>query len=370
MSCLARIGKDLYMEFDAIDGLALHTLNDAKSAYSCFRWEPTFFERCTVPPTRHDAHETTTRRRPLQQQHPQHPVTQRRTTKRQRRSQLSSLTPLQQQQQQEADDDLENSNCDNENNTQTQTQDRFVCRIAFRALAPVIRPRKDVIALRIQSRMEHDIFFVSFEFQIRQQPLETLITVEHRIRAADAVGVQAEAGTEDASEMRCAPRILSRLLEPLKSTQEAALTIQSGMQTVSASSYHHSDSAGLGGAPNPMLLHSRNALFLKTETAIGCDEFEEFDFHQNRELSDPNVPRDVNQQVVLVFPLREAKAMLQFCSQTIMDQELIVSLFYYWAGRPLVMETSTDTFSARLVLATLDNKLLTALRSGRESATN
>ena len=41
--CASRIGKDLYLEFVPAGGLVLRTLNDAKSAYTCFRFLPQFF---------------------------------------------------------------------------------------------------------------------------------------------------------------------------------------------------------------------------------------------------------------------------------------------------------------------------------------
>jgi hypothetical protein len=50
LDCLSRIGKDLYVAFDAIEEVSLRSLNDAKSAYAYFRFEPAFFERCTAPP--------------------------------------------------------------------------------------------------------------------------------------------------------------------------------------------------------------------------------------------------------------------------------------------------------------------------------
>ena len=51
IACLSRIGKDMYLEFDPLEGLTLRTLNDAKSAYSSIVWEPSFFEKCSAPPT-------------------------------------------------------------------------------------------------------------------------------------------------------------------------------------------------------------------------------------------------------------------------------------------------------------------------------
>jgi hypothetical protein len=319
ISCLSRIGKDLYLEFDAIDGLALRTLNDAKSAYACFRFEPTFFERCTAPPLQSSS-----------------------WRKRHHSTEEEETSP---------------------------SQERFSCRVALRALAAVVRPRKSVVALRVRSETSSAALFLSFEFTLQNQ--DALISVVHRIKAADANAMHPVAPTDDASEIRGSPKILLQLLDPLKNTPEAALVVGSGSKTVSASSFHHTDTTTQQQQQgntnnNNAILHAANASLLKTETAIGCDEFEEFDFHQNRNLRDDMVPEDVNQEVILVFPIKEAKSMLQFCSQAHLDQELCVSLFFHWGGKPLVFESTTDSFSARLVLATLDYKLLAPLRSSNE----
>jgi hypothetical protein len=38
------MGKDLYIKFDPLKGLTLRALNDAKSAFTSFHFEPTCFE--------------------------------------------------------------------------------------------------------------------------------------------------------------------------------------------------------------------------------------------------------------------------------------------------------------------------------------
>ena len=48
ISCLTRVGKEIYFEFDPIDGLTIRALNDSKSAFCCFQFEPTYFLRCTL----------------------------------------------------------------------------------------------------------------------------------------------------------------------------------------------------------------------------------------------------------------------------------------------------------------------------------
>lgn len=318
IGCLSRIGKDLYLEFDVIDGLSLRTINDGKSAFASFRFETSFFERCTAPPQPQPGNSRTKRRR------------------------------------RESSQDT----------TQTD-EDRFSCRVSLRALAAIVKPRKGVAGLRVKSEIISDALFLSFEFHIQNQ--DALMTVVHRMKAADATGVTPVAPTEDASEIRGSPKVLLRLLEPLKNTNQAALVIRSDAQCVSASSFHHTDTSSMANANSSAsqnaVLQATHASILKTETAIGCDEFFDFDFHQNRD--DENMPEDVNSEVILVFPIKEAKSMLQYCSQSHLDHELVVTLFFHWGGRPLVLDATGDSLSARLVLATLDHELLKPLHGSQ-----
>jgi Rad9 len=73
-------------------------------------------------------------------------------------------------------------------------------------------------------------------------------------------------------------------------------------------------------------------------------------------------PKHVNEEVALVFGVKEAKAMLQFCSQGMLNQELRVTMTFHWGGRPILMETKGPSFSAQLIMATLDHKLLGGLK--------
>ena len=312
IGCSSRIGKDLYVEFDPIDGLALRSLNDAKSAYACFRFEPSFFERCTTPLN------TESRKRTL---------------------------------------------------TEASQELRFSCRVAVRALAAVVRPRKNVVSLRVRSKTCSSALYLSFEFHLKNSESAALLRVVHRIQFADAEGVSAVASKEEASEIVASPKVLLRLLEPLKRTGEATLIVRSDAQMVSAASFHHTQAGNNTDATNNnAILQATSASLLKTETAITCDEFEDFDFRDNRQV-DESMPESVNNCVILVFPIKEAKAMLQFCSQHQSQYELRVSLSFHWGSKPLVLEATTDSFSAEVVLATLDHKLLDSLYAAeRETA--
>lgn len=78
-------------------------------------------------------------------------------------------------------------------------------------------------------------------------------------------------------------------------------------------------------------------------------------------------PGDLKEQVVLVFTLKEFKAFLQYCSQAVVDQELQVSIQFFWGGKPIVAKTVGEQFSAELVMATLDHKLLGSMKTSATS---
>lgn len=311
---------DIYIEFDPVEGLKLRSLNDAKSAYSCFSFEASFFERCTAPPPTSNQQAGT-----------------------RRNSKKRTLT--------EASQDGE---------------ERFSCRVAVRALQPVVRPRKDVVSLRLRSETSSSALFVSFEFQI-QKSQDALLRVVHRVKVAEADAVSAVATKDESSEIVSSPKALLRLLEPLKRTVEAALIVRGDAETLSAASFHHgsfNSNVNGGSTNNNAILQATSASLLKTETSIATTEFDEFFFRDDREKGGEDdeeaidMPGDVNSGVVLVFPIKECKAMLQFCNQLDQHERRTVSVHFHWGGRPLLFETSTASSSAQLVLATLDYKLL------------
>lgn len=79
------------------------------------------------------------------------------------------------------------------------------------------------------------------------------------------------------------------------------------IQVVTASSFHHSENNATNN--NNALLNAKSARTLKTETSIGCDEFQEFEFRDQSDNDNDNddVPSNVREEVTLVFGLREAK---------------------------------------------------------------
>lgn len=170
ISCLSKIGKDLYVEFSPLDGLVTKTINDAKSSYCSFLWQPSFFERCSAPLAAVSAG----RKRGL------------------------------------TDD--------------TSSDVKYTCQIPLRALTAVVKQRRGVQSLRVRNETADNHLYLSFEFRVQNNHQDELKIV-HRLGVADAEGVCAVASRDGCSEIVVAPKILSRMLEPLKQTTEMALIV-------------------------------------------------------------------------------------------------------------------------------------------------
>ncbi|KAL7445623.1 hypothetical protein ACHAXM_009957 [Skeletonema potamos] len=461
ITCLGKIGKDLYLSFDPLDGLELSSLNEAKSAFGKFHFDSTFFERCSAPAACV-------------------PLSGRNGGGSGGHNNLS--------QEDEDDDEFYDSS-------------RYVCRVPVRSVHSVLRPRKGVSSLRIRSegtddsgnhfglnnkrrRMRHrrrqqqqrsdigdrggrndggdnddnddeaysssarrrqkrrsgqkdnsdnadcdkntsssekgnDKMMLSFEFFI-ERPASApnhnrntnhnnvmeggggggTFRVLHKVGVTDANGITLSASTRkrDRSEIVSPPKLWLRLLDPLRRTAEVALTIDDELKVVTATSFHPAEMHG-GSTTNTednavLQAAAAKAAVLKTETSTGTEEFDEYDFRSNRgrkkrqrrkqggggdddDTDDDNddnedeegresdrPPPDVNQKVILVFSIKEAKAMLQFCAQTNStfhdDGDALSILSFHWGGKPIVIETDGDSFSGELVLATLHHRMITS----------
>jgi Rad9 len=451
ISCLSKIGKDLYLEHDVASGVVLRALNDAKSAYCSMKFAPSFFERCSSTTTKTTA------------------ASHGGSASRRRRHNPSSPSP-----------------------SLTQSSNGVSVRMAMRAMLPVVKPRRDVVQLRITSVADDDEgeasssspLRLAFEFLVvRRSPDgggggaagmaapagghrrrgrgnfhndshnsshsatatsadDTLIRIVHCIPASDADAVSAVLDSSMVpSELACHPRTLLRLLEPLsrfKNVTEVALVIQKNSNVLTAQSFHHTDkyrvvrqvpkqaqqeaSAPPAAAPAPSaapmlqwVQRERDASrVVKTEASMSVEELERFVFQDDRQQRDEgdddddddllrDVPDHVNDGVVLVFPVKEARAFLQFgaafASSTQSSSASLVAgttsldsavVQFHWGGKPVVMELSSSRaddddggdgpgytprgrdffsphaasaahsspFAARLVLASLDHKLL------------
>jgi Rad9 len=399
IACFSRIAggsgtvgsSDIYWEFDPITGLEIRTMNDAKTAYACMTYQPTFFLYCSTP-TEYTLDGT--------------------------QSDTRSNDP---------------SSSASSQRSATEMKRTLTCRIALKALIPIVRYRKNVDTVRIRScaLTQHDtnkeedddrVLGLEFIFTFRNDdgnlndsssthmrrnsthPHITAIVTPpnaehqrraiHRVHVVDTTVVSVVLPTDStlpaSSELVVAPTVLLRLLEPLQRTVEVALIVRSGRRhttneeeeddvtllthrqndgigSVSVSSFHHSDTiqnddpADGGDLPNNnAILQATTASLLKTETACTAEEFVEFDFLADRRVAG-DMPDTVNEEVILVFSIKEAKSLLQLCST--LSQQSLVHVSFHWGGKPMKWQTQTDTYTIQLVLATLDYQLLTSMRT-------
>src|SRR6056300_510245 len=177
LACLTRIGKEITLDFDPMDGLSLRSLNDSKSIFSSFHFEPSYFQKCSSPPF---------------------------SSSRKRRK--------------------------------TDTDSHWTIRISIKALAALIRPRKDVLSLQIVTTGD----LLSFEFQM-QRASGVIVHIIHRVGYAPAQSVAAVATTDGASEIVAPPQLLLTMLEPLKRANEIALLVNDTHNFVSSVTFSHDD---------------------------------------------------------------------------------------------------------------------------------
>ncbi len=215
---------------------------------------------------------------------------------------------------------------------------------------------------------------LSFEFRIQA---EGVMRVTHKVAVSEADSVVAVAHRTGCSEIVVAPRVLMKLMDPVKST-EIAMILSDVEKKVTATSFHYADV--LNKRNN---MHNNNNMnassvgggnvnvsqqVLKTETSIGSDDFDEFLFSDG---NGEEIPEGADKEVALVFSTKEAKAMLHFCAQTDIDDDLRAIVSFYWGGRPIIIETEGDAFKGELILATVPHDLLQGVdltsRSSRTS---
>lgn len=409
VSTLGKIGKVLYIEFDPLDGLTLRALNDAKSSFCCFHFDVGFFERCAASSATTMATPTTASRG-LNQSSNNHssgnartPIggrrsrnsTSRRRRKRGRSTSNAPSTATSTRKNDSNDDDM----FDND--------EKYVSKVPIKTIATVLRSRKGVTSLRIRSttsipipasdsnatpnqlgeESDHDELGaqmqLSFEYSIQTNGI---MRVVHKVNVSNAEGIIAIANKYSCSEIVTLPKILLTMFDQVKSTTEVALTVHNDeCKKVVASSFHHGDnnssSHNNNGENKNMIINANYAARLKTETSIDCHEFEEFHFmddvaienvlEKENEGNDQTMsnntsstppPDNVSEEVTLVFSVKEAKAMLQFCvssqSNYLDDEDARVIVSFYWGGRPLTLETEGESFHGELILATLDHHVL------------
>ena len=444
--------QDLYWEFDPISGLVIRTMNDAKTAYACMSYQPNFFNYCS---TNTNGTTATASSNTSQQTCSQNTTTSNSSAgstnhaKRQRRDKtfacrltIKALIPIVRHRNNKNIESLrirsyyENS-LDHSRNTATKNptvnhKTHQSQPIGLEFIFTLRNTKND------QNCFHHPLSASTSGLTNNNQRM-----VRHRIPIVDSTAttfgnvmnpMMYHDKDEPPSELIVSPNVLYRLLEPLQRTIEVALiirshtaavnqeidedgmagrnfhTIQNSLGSVSASSFHHSDTTYDRTLVNNnnAILQATTASLLKTETACTSQEFVDFDFITSRNMNsnDNNngIPDNVNDEVILVFPIKEAKAMLQFCcsSSSMMPSVIqqqkqehfenqLVHLSFHWGGQPLMIQTyntttttnnsnsngiqdksiesiSSSTYNMQLVLATMDYQLLTSMRTTSTSA--
>ena len=432
VTCLGKVGRDLYWSFDPMDGLTLSSLNEAKSAFCKFHFEPGFFQRCSAPQGAGNAAPGTAStagsddedgcgcryvcRVPVRSVHS---ILRRRGGVCQLRVRSEGQDGegnhfgLSNRRRRDKSREDDPEGCDDysdgeENNGRSSSRRRRKRRKQEKKKKARAQDESDR-GTRSQAgdpnsmSSNTDKMMLSFEFFIErpQKAAEGdaatsnpsagggggggggVFKVLHKVGVTDANGITLSASIHQSSrsEIFCKPKLWLRLLDPLRKTAEVALTIDDGLRVVTATSFHPGEirqMAAAGGetGANAVLqaAAARNAL-LKTETSTSVEEFVEYDFRNNRgkkrkkrrgngdgEEDDEEgaadesdrPPVDVDEKVILVFSIKEAKAMLQYCSQTSSNYDDDgVALTFHWGGRPICFEAEGDHFVGEMVLATL-----------------
>ena len=90
------------------------------------------------------------------------------------------------------------------------------------------------------------------------------------------------------------PKILLQIIDPVQSP-EVALIARDGERRDTATSFHYADAASASN----LVLSARATAVLKTETTVGCEEFDEYHLADGDEEED--APEGVGDKVALVF---------------------------------------------------------------------
>jgi len=415
LTTLAKIGKQLYIEFDPLTGLTFRTLNDGKSSFGEFTFDVGFFERCTSPPglklKKRVIHKSNTKK------HGKKEASKTRTSgtggghKRGNKRQRSNLFNKSKSTETATATETETEEIGDEDELEDE---KYLCRVPIRTVAAILHSRKGLQSLRIRSigsssslddnddsngiysssdhheqtsddgessspRMQ-----LSFEFRIQSHGI---MRITHKISVSNAESVIASASRTNCSEIIASPRLLLKMMDPVQSP-EIALVVNDEQGRVTATSFHYAD-ASLGsmdanGNVNGNLVLSASAdKVLKTETSVDCEEFDEFIYSDGKggltnantlSNADDNsdsqgtseqedLPAGIENGVSLVFSSKEAKAMLQFCTYQAggnADElgEMRVIMNFHWGGRPIVFETEGDAFKGQVILSTVGHRLL------------
>lgn len=410
LTALSKIGKQLYIEFDPLTGLTLRTLNDGKSSFAEFLFDVGFFERCTSPPgsnllkkrVREDINRTrnrnnatnrirSRRRRRIPRQRSEDDGDDSDATTDDENIQGMANGRNGTRRKRTASNSLNRSNTEsNDDSDDDDDDEKYLCRVPIRSVLAILHSRKGLQSLRIRSiGIDRDLNYdeiedeeqdarmqLSFEFRIQSNGS---MKITHKIAVASAESVIASADRTNCSEIIASPKLLLKMVEPVTSP-EIALVISDERRTVTATSFHYADvsldnfgqgdQTQSGVAGSNLVLSASVSKVLKTETTVDCDEFEEYNYEDGQgieldeEGGEPDLPTGIDREVSLVFSSKEAKALLQFCTQQAVAGniddlgELTVVVNFHWGGKPVVFETEGEAFKGTVILSTVSHKLL------------
>lgn len=425
LTTLAKIGKQLYIEFDPLTGLTLRTLNDGKSCFGEFAFDVGFFERCTSPPGSKLKKRVKVKSSSsggngnARSSSTTNAASTSGTARRRKRNQREMSTSASHRTQEtEGDDDDHDHDHDHDFE---DLDEKYLCRVPIRTVAAILHSRKGLQSLRIRSIGSHSAnshantnantninahnrttssqdemsngddddesprMQLSFEFRIQSSGI---MKITHKISVSNAESVIASASRTNCSEIVASPRLLLKMMDPVQSP-EIALVVNDQKGKVTATSFHYADASlsvdGRGGGNGNLILSASADKVLKTETSVDCEEFDEFIYSDGKSISNANtlsnananadddseeeacgqenLPEGIEHEVSLVFSSKEAKAMLQFCTNQAggnADElgEMKVIVNFHWGGRPIVFETEGDAFKGQVILSTVSHLLL------------
>eukprot|EP00903_Cladosiphon_okamuranus_P013829 g12869.t2 len=297
VQCLMKVGKELFIETTA-DQLILRTLNDAKSAFAAFYFNDSggFFETCDVS-KQGEGWGGGARGGGVSQE-----------------SGFDENSQASRSSQQTADGGGSAASVS--------------CKVLVRAVHSILRTLKKVVRLVIYVEGEDDqhiephlVFQMYCEFGYRKV---------HRFSLQDCEIMHAVFEGEGAARLSCPPVQLSQLLEHIHGTAEVAVGASHDILTVR--SYHHP------------LTGSAERSVLKTEMSISTAEFDTYKFFGADD-----------EEVELVFSLKEIKALLHFSETT---EALTLEMLFREGGDPLLFQSNSNTFAAELIMATMEPKII------------
>jgi hypothetical protein len=287
----------------------------------------------------------------------------------------------------------------------------LTCRVPLRTLTSALRPRKNVRSLRIRSHgtseqhsvadgnageveplsattendgaREGKLMQLSFEYILEsQQHANSMMRVAHRVGVAECDSIMAVVSStireqhNSYSEIVSSPKLFTKILDPLRKTAEIVFTVNDEKKQITAASFHASDivaTARTGNNSDTNLLLLPSSMLLKTQTSMGCDEFECYTWRNSEHFDNSLLhsggaegstnreqpPSNVHEEVNLVFGIREIKTLVQFCTSVNMqDHDMKIVMSFQYGGKPIVFESSGKGFTIQLIMATLDHKLL------------